>query len=111
LVLRDNPENPKNSACRAAVKIGGTQALYDWNGINQANAAGKSRTLIPDGQLCSGGKPGFRGLDLVHTGWRATPMQSGPFEFVYYATAPHATKNTIFYITAWMESQNTTALG
>ena len=29
-----NPENPTNPACAAAKAVGGSQAFYDWNGIN-----------------------------------------------------------------------------
>ena len=97
--FNNNPENPTDPACRAAVQTSGAQMLYDWNGVNQAAAAGNSRTLIPDGKLCSGGKPGFQGMDLPRSDWKATPMRSGPFQFQYYPTAPHATKDTIFYIT------------
>jgi chitin-binding protein len=95
----DNPDNPQDPACRAAVQINGAQMPYNWNGINQANAAGNSRTLIPDGQLCGGGRTEFSGLNLARTDWRPTPIQSGYFEFQFYPTAPHATKDVTFYIT------------
>ena len=32
--FQGNPENPTNPACAAAKAIGGSQAFYDWNGIN-----------------------------------------------------------------------------
>ena len=47
----ENPENPKSDACKAAVEQGGTQALYDWNGVNQGNANDMHREIIPDGKL------------------------------------------------------------
>ena len=97
-----NPENHQNPACRAAVEHGGTQPMYDWNGVRQGSANSQHQAIIPDGQQCSGGNPTFKGLDLRRTDWRATPIApnaSGQFEFVYTATAPHATKDMIFYVT------------
>ena len=97
-----NPENHQDPACRAAVELGGTQPMYDWNGVRQGNANGQHETIIPDGQHCSGGNATFRGLDLLRSDWRTTPIApdaSGQFEFVYTATAPHATQDMIFYVT------------
>ncbi|CAM5568999.1 chitin-binding protein [Streptomyces badius] len=68
----EGPESPKSAACKAAVAAGGTQALYDWNGVNIANAAGKHRDLIPDGKLCSAANDTFKGLDLPRADWPAT---------------------------------------
>ncbi|MFG3409496.1 lytic polysaccharide monooxygenase [Streptomyces sp. NPDC048142] len=85
----EGPESPKSAACRAAVAAGGTQALYDWNGVNIANAAGKHRELIPDGKLCSAANDKFRGLDLPRADWPATAMSAGEHTFRFRATAPH----------------------
>ncbi|MEU0134443.1 lytic polysaccharide monooxygenase [Streptomyces sp. NPDC006296] len=85
----EGPENPRSAACKAAVAAGGTQALYDWNGVNIANAAGKHRELIPDGKLCSAGNEKFTGLDLPRADWPATPVQAGSRTFTFRATAPH----------------------
>ncbi|QIQ05506.1 lytic polysaccharide monooxygenase [Streptomyces liangshanensis] len=85
----EGPESPKSEACKAAVAIGGTQALYDWNGVNIANAAGKSRQLIPDGKLCSAGNDKFKGLDLARADWPSSPMTAGNRTFRYKGTAPH----------------------
>ncbi|MFF5725974.1 lytic polysaccharide monooxygenase [[Kitasatospora] papulosa] len=85
----EGPENPRSAACKAAVAAGGTQALYDWNGVNIANAAGKHRELIPDGKLCSAGNDKFKGLDLPRADWPSTPMQAGDHTFTFRATAPH----------------------
>ncbi len=63
----ENPENPKSDACKAAVQEGGTQALYDWNGVNQGNANDMHQEIIPDGKLCSGGKELFKGMDLARS--------------------------------------------
>ncbi|MFF2194009.1 lytic polysaccharide monooxygenase [Streptomyces sp. NPDC058157] len=85
----EGPEAPKSAACKAAVAASGPQAFYDWNAVNIANAAGKSRSLIPDGQLCSAGNPKYKGLDLARADWPATPMKAGAHTFRYKGTAPH----------------------
>jgi len=98
----ENPENPKSDACKAAVQEGGTQALYDWNGVNQGNANDMHQDIIPDGKLCSGGKELFKGMDLARSDWPSTmiaPDSSGRFEFVFIATAPHSTDYFRFYVT------------
>ena len=89
-------------ACLALLAEGGAQQLYDWNGVRQGNANGQHQAVIPDGKLCSGGSDTFRGLDLARPDWAAqtiTPDANGNFEFVFHATAPHATQSFAFYIT------------
>ncbi|MCX2833669.1 Predicted carbohydrate-binding protein, contains CBM5 and CBM33 domains [Microbulbifer thermotolerans] len=98
----NNPENPSDPACAAAKDFAGTQAFYDWNGINQAAANGNHRAVVPDGQLCAGGNAKFAGLDLARADWQATPIapkSDGTFEFEFWATAPHATQEWVFYVT------------
>lgn len=97
-----NIENPTDPACKAATQAAGTQQFYDWMSINQANANSNHTAVVPDGKLCSGGNATFRGLDLARTDWQATPIApdaNGRFEFVFRGTAPHATKDWIFYVT------------
>jgi chitin-binding protein len=87
---REGPENPRSAACKAAVATGGTQALYDWNGVRIGNAAGRHREIIPDGKLCSAGNDEFRGLDLARADWPAANLSSGAdFTFRFKATAQH----------------------
>ncbi|MER5500443.1 lytic polysaccharide monooxygenase, partial [Streptomyces sp. NPDC002561] len=57
-------ESPQSAACKAAVAASGKQAFYDWNAVNIANAAGRSKQIIPDGKLCSAANEKYRGLDL-----------------------------------------------
>ncbi|MGW2470158.1 lytic polysaccharide monooxygenase auxiliary activity family 9 protein [Streptomyces bauhiniae] len=85
----EGPESPKSAACRAAVAAGGTQALYDWNGIRIGDAGGRHQELIPDGKLCSAGNDEFKGLDLARADWPATGVHSGAYTFKYRVTAPH----------------------
>src|SRR5689334_11862638 len=62
LVCRnENPENPTSAACKAAVALGGTQPMYDWNEVNISDAAGRHRQIIPDGKLCSAGRDKYKG--------------------------------------------------
>ncbi|ELS52121.1 lytic polysaccharide monooxygenase [Streptomyces viridochromogenes] len=85
----EGPESPKSDACRAAVAAGGTQALYDWNGIRIGDAAGRHRELISDGRLCSANNEAFKGLDLARADWPATSVRGGSYTFKYRVTAPH----------------------
>ncbi|MFS8203864.1 lytic polysaccharide monooxygenase [Streptomyces sp. CWNU-52B] len=85
----EGPESPKSAACKAAIAASGTQALYDWNGVNIANAAGKSKEIIPDGKLCSAGNDKYKGLDLARDDWPSSQLTSGNRTFHYKATAPH----------------------
>ncbi|WP_395373620.1 lytic polysaccharide monooxygenase [Marinicella sp. W31] len=98
----EGPENPQTAACQAAVALGGTQALYDWNEINQGEADGDHQILIPDGTLCGGGRDKYKGMNLPRTDWTTTPVRlnaQGQMEFVYYATAPHSSAYFRFYVT------------
>ncbi|MFF8609420.1 lytic polysaccharide monooxygenase [Streptomyces sp. NPDC015346] len=85
----EGPESPDSAACRAAVAASGVQAFYDWNAVNIANAAGKHRELIPDGELCSAGNDKYRGLDLARGDWPTSRLDSGKHTFRYKGTAPH----------------------
>ncbi|MEU5769231.1 lytic polysaccharide monooxygenase [Streptomyces asoensis] len=85
----EGPESPRSDACKAAVAAGGTQALYDWNGIRIGDANGRHQELIADGRLCSAGNEEFKGLDLARADWPATGVRSGSYTFRYRVTAPH----------------------
>jgi chitin-binding protein len=85
----EGPESPTSAACKAAVAAGGTQALYDWNGIRIGDAGGRHQRLIPDGKLCSADNEQFKGLDLARADWPATRVSSGSHTFKYRVTAPH----------------------
>ncbi|MFD3329161.1 lytic polysaccharide monooxygenase [Streptomyces sp. NPDC058701] len=85
----EGPESPRSAACKAAVAASGAQAFYDWNAVNIANAAGQSKSLIPDGQLCSAGNSKYKGLDLARADWPSSPMTAGAHTFRYKGTAPH----------------------
>ncbi len=101
--FEDNPENPQDPACAAAVEFAGSpQFLYDWAGIRQGDANGQHQSVVPLGELCSGGGSEYAGLDLVRDDWRSseiTPDVDGNFEFIYRASAPHSTQDMLFFIT------------
>ncbi|MDX3570461.1 lytic polysaccharide monooxygenase [Streptomyces sp. ID05-47C] len=85
----EGPESPESDACKAAVAAGGTQALYDWNGIRIGDAGGRHQELIPDGKLCSANDAAFKGLDLARSDWPTTGVRDGSYTFKYRVTAPH----------------------
>ncbi|WP_028815643.1 lytic polysaccharide monooxygenase [Streptomyces flavidovirens] len=85
----EGPESPDSAACKAAVAADGVQALYDWNAVNIANAAGKHKQLIPDGKLCSAGNDKYKGLDLPRADWPSSKLAAGKHTFRYKGTAPH----------------------
>ncbi|GLZ76163.1 hypothetical protein Afil01_09700 [Actinorhabdospora filicis] len=86
----EGPETPQSAACQAAITVGGTQAVYDWNEVNIANANGQHRQLIPDGKLCSAGRDKYKGFDLPRADWPATTVQSGgAYTYKYKSTANH----------------------
>jgi chitin-binding protein len=92
----EGPESPRSAACKAAVAAGGTQALYDWNGIRIGDAGGRHQQLIPDGKLCSANSEEFKGLDLARADWPATGVNSGSHTFKYRVTAPHKGTFTVY---------------
>jgi chitin-binding protein len=104
------PETTTDPACVALKNANGTAPFYDWMSVNQANADGNHQAVVPDGKLCSGNNPTFSGLDLARTDWQATPIRpnaQGNFEFVFRGTAPHSTRDWIFYISrpTWSPTQ------
>ncbi|MBC2866609.1 lytic polysaccharide monooxygenase auxiliary activity family 9 protein [Streptomyces mexicanus] len=92
----EGPESPRSAACKAAVAAGGTQALYDWNGIRIGDANGRHQDLIPDGRLCSANNDEFKGLDLARADWPATSVKSGSYTFRYRVTAQHRGTFTVY---------------
>lgn len=95
----EGAESPDTAACRAAVAAGGTQAIYDWPEVNQANAAGRHREIIPDGHLCSAGRDKYKGFDLARTDWPATTLPTtGSYTFTFLPTVKHR-GSFQFYVT------------
>ncbi|GAA3157053.1 lytic polysaccharide monooxygenase [Planomonospora alba] len=81
---------PINPACSAAVAQSGANSLYNWFSVLRSDGAGRTRGFIPDGQLCSGGNPGFRGYDLARSDWPVTHLTAGKqIQFKYNKWAAH----------------------
>lgn len=99
---QQGPENPAHPSCQALKAVSGSQAMYDWMGVNQANADGNHQAVVPDGKLCSGANPAYAGLDLARNDWQTetlTPGAQGQVHFEFHGTAPHASRDWVFYIT------------
>ncbi|MCT9140881.1 lytic polysaccharide monooxygenase, partial [Streptomyces violarus] len=55
-----------------------------------ANVNGRDRQVVPDGKLCSGGLPAYRGLDLARADWPSTRVTPGAtLTMRYVSTIPH----------------------
>ncbi|MFD5228851.1 lytic polysaccharide monooxygenase [Streptomyces qaidamensis] len=77
------------AACRAAVAANGAP-FTAWDNLRVANVNGRDRAVIPDGKLCSGGLPSYRGLDLARADWPSTRMAPGAtLTMRYVSTIPH----------------------
>ena len=80
----------RTAACRAARAANGDATFADWDNLRVAGVDGRDREVIPDGKLCSGGLPAFRGLDLALADWPTTTLTSGAaMTFTYRATIAH----------------------
>ncbi|POZ61223.1 lytic polysaccharide monooxygenase [Chromobacterium alticapitis] len=98
----EGPETPQSAACQAVRQLDGAEGMYNWNGINRNPPGDNHQAVVPDGQLCGGGQATFRSFNLPRDDWKTTPIApdaAGNFEFVYKATAPHASKYFRFYVT------------
>ncbi len=86
-----SPDGDQNgtAACRAAVAANGAP-FTAWDNLRVANVNGRDRQTIPDGQLCSGGLPAYKGLDLARADWPSTRMTPGAaLTMRYVSTIPH----------------------
>lgn len=78
------------AACRAARAGSGGAWFEQWDNLRIAGVNGRDRATVPNGKLCSGGLPGFGGLDLPRTDWPTTSLKPGKAITVRYrSTIPH----------------------
>ncbi|MEU1184794.1 lytic polysaccharide monooxygenase [Streptomyces sp. NPDC005820] len=78
-----------SSACKAAIAANGT-SFAAWDNLRVANVNGRDRQTIPDGKLCSGGLPAYKGLDLARADWPTTRLTpGGTLKMTYASTIPH----------------------
>ncbi|MFI0087155.1 lytic polysaccharide monooxygenase [Streptomyces bobili] len=94
----DGGSPSRSAACRAAVATNGAP-FTAWDNLRVANVNGRDRSTIPDGQLCSGGLPAYRGLDIARSDWPSTRLTpGGTLRMTYVSTIPH-TGTFRFYLT------------
>ncbi|MFF9125138.1 lytic polysaccharide monooxygenase [Streptomyces sp. NPDC014889] len=78
------------AACRAAVAANGGVPFTAWDNLRVANVGGRDRQVVPDGKLCSGGLPAYKGLDLARADWPSTRLAPGArLTMSYASTIPH----------------------
>ncbi|WP_028800737.1 lytic polysaccharide monooxygenase auxiliary activity family 9 protein [Streptomyces sp. 142MFCol3.1] len=79
----------RTSACKAAIAANGAP-FTAWDNLRVAGVGGRDRQVIPDGKLCSGGLPAYKGLDLARTDWPSTRLTPGAnLTLSYSSTIPH----------------------
>ncbi|MGW5331342.1 lytic polysaccharide monooxygenase auxiliary activity family 9 protein [Streptomyces bauhiniae] len=80
----------RSAACRAAIAANGAP-FTAWDNLRVPGVNGRDRQVIPDGKLCSGNLPAYRGLDLARTDWPATRLTPGArMTLTYASTIAHA---------------------
>ncbi|MEV6941678.1 lytic polysaccharide monooxygenase [Streptomyces sp. NPDC051172] len=85
----DGGSNAQSAACKAAVAANGAPFTF-WDNLRVADVGGRDRQVIPDGKLCSGGLPAYKGLDLARSDWPSTTLKPGATLTMNYAsTIPH----------------------
>ncbi|MFE6176448.1 lytic polysaccharide monooxygenase [Streptomyces sp. NPDC056464] len=85
----DGGSASRSAACRAAVASNGAP-FTAWDNLRIANVNGRDRQVVPDGRLCSGGLPAYRGLDLARADWPSTRLSPGAaLTMRYVSTIPH----------------------
>ncbi|MEU6574232.1 lytic polysaccharide monooxygenase [Streptomyces sp. NPDC046805] len=87
-----------SGACRAAIAANGGP-FTAWDNLRVAGVAGRDRQTIPDGRLCSGGLPAYKGLDLARTDWPSTRLTPGGRLTMTYASTIAHTGTFKLYLT------------
>ncbi|MFE1922758.1 lytic polysaccharide monooxygenase [Streptomyces asoensis] len=79
----------RSAACRAAIAANGT-SFAAWDNLRVADVNGRDRQTVPDGRLCSGGLPAYKGLDLARADWPSTRLTpGGTLRMTYASTIAH----------------------
>ncbi|RSO02123.1 chitin-binding protein [Streptomyces sp. WAC 05379] len=85
----DGGSPSRSAACRAAVASNGGP-FTAWDNLRIAGVNGRDRQVVPDGKLCSGGLPAYKGLDLARADWPSTRLTPGStLTMRYVSTIPH----------------------
>jgi chitin-binding protein len=86
----DGGSTAGTAACRAALTANGGEPFTFWDNVRVGDVNGRDRSVIPDGRLCSGGLPAYRGLDLARSDWPSTTLTAGArLTMTYRSTIPH----------------------
>ena len=86
----------RSAACRAAIGANGAP-FTAWDNLRVAGVNGRDRQVIPDGRLCSGNLPAYRGLDLARRDWPTTRLSpGGRLTMTYASTIAHAGTFTLY---------------
>ncbi|MGW3649901.1 lytic polysaccharide monooxygenase [Streptomyces sp. NPDC000878] len=86
----DGGSTAGTAACKAALTANGGAPFTFWDNLRVANVSGRDRAVIPDGKLCSGGLPDYRGLDIARADWPSTTLSPGArLTMTYRSTIPH----------------------
>ncbi|MEU0331950.1 lytic polysaccharide monooxygenase [Streptomyces sp. NPDC006193] len=88
----------RSAACRAAIAANGAP-FTAWDNLRVAGVGGRDRQVVPDGRLCSGGLPAYRGLDLARRDWPATRLAPGGRITLTYASTIAHTGTFRLYLT------------
>ncbi|MFF7971001.1 lytic polysaccharide monooxygenase [Streptomyces sp. NPDC007905] len=88
----------RSAACRAAIAANGAP-FTAWDNLRVSGVAGRDRQVIPDGRLCSGNLPAYRGLDLARRDWPATRLTPGGRLTMTYASTIAHTGTFRLYLT------------
>ncbi|MFE1884605.1 lytic polysaccharide monooxygenase [Streptomyces diastatochromogenes] len=88
----------RSVACRAAISANGAP-FTAWDNLRVAGVDGRDRQVIPDGKLCSGNLPAYRGLDLARRDWPATRLTAGSSLTMTYASTIAHTGTFRLYLT------------
>nr|WSY50761.1 lytic polysaccharide monooxygenase [Streptomyces sp. NBC_00886] len=87
-----------SAACKAAIAANGAPFTY-WDNLRVPDVNGRDRQVIPDGKLCSGGLPDYKGLDLARTDWPSTRLTPGAKLTMTYASTIAHTGTFKLYLT------------
>ncbi|WP_331723652.1 MULTISPECIES: lytic polysaccharide monooxygenase [unclassified Streptomyces] len=99
-VVKGGGGRTPNKACNAAYQRSGESPFSDWMSVAQIDVAGRHRSFLPDGKLCSGNQPKFSGLDLARDDWPAQKLPSNTEQtLVFKETARHAPSHFEYYVT------------
>ncbi|MEV5019565.1 lytic polysaccharide monooxygenase [Streptomyces sp. NPDC053780] len=75
-------------------------AMWNWNGLYRNGSAGDFRAVVPDGQLCSGGRTESGRYDSLDTvgAWRTTDV-ADDFTVKLHDQAGHGADYFLVYVT------------